>query len=342
MKSAMQISNHHHMPAVSIIIPCRNEEKFISKCLDSIIAQDYPKDKLEILVVDGMSQDGTRGIINEYCKKYPFIRLLDNPRKVTPVAMNIGIKNGVGDIFIILGSHTQYSNDYIKKIVYWLEKSGADNVGGVCFTMPGADTLIAQAISYTLSSPFGVGNAYFRIGSKEPRYVDTVPFGAYRKEVFESIGLFDEDLVRNQDIEFNLRLKRAGGKILLVPDVVSCYIARSTLKELFIQNFWNGFWVIYSLKFVKLPFSIRHLVPFTFVFSVLTSLLLSLFSNLFLYLFMFIFCSYCIANLFFSLKISLKKGIKFFLPLILTFATLHFSYGLGSIWGVLKLLISRK
>lgn len=338
----MQISNHHHMPAVSIIIPCRNEEKFISKCLDSIITQDYPKDKLEILVVDGMSQDGTREIIEKYVKSYSFVRLLDNHRKITPAAMNIGIKNAKGEVIVIMGVHTEYQKNYISQMVHWIDKTGVECVGGVITTKPANSSLTAKTIALTLSSPFGVGNAYFRIGSKEPKYVDTVPFGGYRKGVFERIGLFDENLVRNQDIEFNLRLKRAGGKILLVPDVVSCYIARSTLKELFIQNFWNGFWVIYSLKFAKLPFSNRHLVPFIFVSLLLGSLVLSLFSNLFLYLFIFITCSYFITNLFFSLKISLKKGIKYLLPLIMIFATLHFSYGFGSMCGVIKLLISRK
>lgn len=327
-------------PKVSVIIPCRNEEKFISKCLDSIIVQDYPKDKLEVLVVDGMSDDGTREILKKYAQQYSFIILLDNPKKIVPYAMNIGIKNAKGEIIMLMSAHTVYRNDYISKCVKYLLEYNVDNVGGILITLPGAESLVAKSFALALSHPFGVGNAYFRIGSKEPRLVDTVPFGCYRKEVFEKIGLFDENLVRNQDIEINLRLRRRGGKILLVPEIVSYYHARSNLKELFSQNFWNGFWVIYSLKFARLPFSIRHLVPFMFVLSLMGSLMASILFNQFVYLFVIIAGSYFMLNLFFSFKISWRKGIIYLFPIILSFATLHFSYGLGSIYGMLKLIIS--
>jgi len=329
------------LPLVSIIIPCRNEEKFIANCLDSLIANDYPTDKLEILVVNGMSEDGTRGIIEEYAQQYPSIKLLDNSKKIVPVAMNLGVKNAKGNIIIRMDAHNEYSKDYISKIVYWLKESGADNVGGIWVTLPGGDTLIAKAIAFVLSSPFGVGNSMFRIGVKEPTYVDTVPFGAYRKEVFDKIGLFDEELVRNQDIEFNLRLKKAEGEILLVPDIISYYHARSNLIDLFKQNFWNGFWVIYSTKFAELPFSTRHLVPFAFVFSLLCSFSLSLFYKLFIYLFTFIISIYMLTNMFFSFRLSIKTSLKSFPFLMLTFLTLHFSYGIGSLWGIVKLITSK-
>jgi glycosyltransferase involved in cell wall biosynthesis len=327
-----------NLPFISIIIPCRNEEKFIAMCLDSIIANDYPKDKLEIFVVDGMSEDGTREIIKKYAQQYPNIKLLDNPSKIVPTAMNLGIKNAKGNIIIRMDAHNEYSKDYISKIVYWLDKSGADNVGGIWITKPSSNTLISKAIALSLSSPFGVGNAMFRIGLKESKYVDTVPFGAYRREVFNKIGLFNENLIRNQDIEFNLRLKRLGGRILLTSDIVSYYYAQSTLKGLAKQNFQNGFWVIYSNKFSKLPFSTRHLVPFVFVSSLLISLILSLFSPIFLSLLWLITGIYIVTNLFFSFKIATRKGMKYLMPVFLSFATLHFSYGLGSIFGLLRLI----
>ena len=254
---------------VSIIIPCRNEEKFIGKCLDSIIAQDFSKDNLKVLIVDGMSDDRTGDIVSEYSRKYPFIRLIDNPKKFVPSALNIGIENAGGKIIIRMDAHNVYENDYVSKCVRYLNEYGVDNVGGLCRTIPGGGSLIADCIAISLSHPFGVGNSYFRIGLKEPKYVDTVPFGCYKREVFEKAGLFNENLIRNQDIEFNLRLKHAGGRIILVPDIVSFYHARSTLKDLFKQNFWNGFWVIYSSKFANMPFSIRHLIPFIFVSSLL-------------------------------------------------------------------------
>jgi len=326
---------------ISIIIPCRNEEKFIGKCLDSIITQDYPKDKLEVLLVDGMSNDGTREIIIEYQRRYPFIKLLDNPKLYTPSGLNIGIKKSNGDIILRLDAHCEYPYNYISKCVYWLERSNADNVGGILLIKPGRETLIAEAISITLSTFFGVGNSYFRIGSKDLRYVDTVPFGCYKREVFDKIGLFNENLVRNQDIEFNLRLRRSGGKILLVPDIISYYYARPDLKSLFNQNFWNGFWVIYSLRFARLPFSIRHLVPAVFVLSLFLSFLVSLWIRPASYLFLFILGSYVLTNLLFSLKLSIKNGFRYLIPLILSFSTLHFSYGLGSIWGITKLVMGK-
>ncbi|GJQ23461.1 MAG: hypothetical protein HBSAPP01_12510 [Candidatus Brocadia sapporoensis] len=211
----------NNLPSISIIIPSRNEEKFIDKCLDSIIAQDYSKEKLEILVVDGMSNDKTREFIKGYSKQHRYIKLLDNPGKIVPTAMNTGIRDAHGEIIIRMDAHNIYEKDYVSKCVKYLQEYNVDNVGGIWVTLPGSNTLIAQSIAFALSHPFGVGNAYFRIGSKEPRYVDTVPFGCYKREVFQRIGLFDEDLVRNQDDEFNLRLTKNGGKLLLVPDIVS-------------------------------------------------------------------------------------------------------------------------
>ena len=197
---------------ISIIIPCRNEEKFIGKCLDSIIAQDYPKNSIEILILDGRSTDRTREILKKYTQKYSFIKVLDNPKKIQTTALNIGIKKARGEIIIRMDAHNIYEKSYMSKCVTYLRKYDVDNVGGICVTLPANNTIIAKSIALALSHPFGVGNVYFRIGSKNPRFVDTVPFGCYKKEIFEKIGLFDENLVRNQDIEFNLRLKRQEEK----------------------------------------------------------------------------------------------------------------------------------
>ena len=325
-------------PSVSIIIPCRNEETFIGKCLDSIIANDFSKDSLEIIVIDGMSEDRTRDIINEYSQQFSFVNLLDNYKKIVPTALNIGIQNANGKIIIRMDAHTTYEKNYVTKCVEYLQNYGADNAGGICVTLPGDDTVMAKSIAMALSHPFGVGNSYFRIGLKEPKYVDTVPFGCYKKEVFDKIGLFHENLIRNQDIEFNLRLKNAGGKILLVPDIVSYYRARSSLKALAKNNFSNGFWVIYSSRFAKVPFSIRHLIPLLFVVALLSSFSMSLVYFPVFYIFSLVLGTYLIAGIYYSLKISLKKGLKFFPILILTFFTLHLSYGFGSCWGICKIL----
>lgn len=176
---------------VSIIIPCRNEEKFIDKCLDSIIAQDYPKDKLEVLVVDGMSEDGTRSITRDYVQNYPFIKVLDNSKKAIPFAMNIGIRFAKGDIIMKMDAHTTYKKDYVSNCVKYLDKYKADNVGGILKMIPRDSTVIARAIVLSFSCPFGVGNSYFRAGCERPKWVDTVAFGCYRREVFEKFGLYN-------------------------------------------------------------------------------------------------------------------------------------------------------
>jgi glycosyltransferase involved in cell wall biosynthesis len=329
------------MMDVSIIMPCRNEEKSIARCLDSIIANDYPKSHLEVLVIDGKSLDRTKEVVEAYIRKYGFIKLLDNPKMIQTFATNIGIKAARGDIIIRMDAHAEYISDFISKSISWLEESEAGGVGGIWVTRPGDSTKVAKAIALILSHPFGVGNAYFRIGSKKAKYVDTVPYGCYRKEVFDKVGLFDENLDRTDDIEFNLRLGRSGRKILLVPEIVGYYYARANLRGLIKQNFGNGFWVLYSLRFVKLPFSLRHLAPFLFVSSLLGSLLISFIYQPFIYLFVFILALYFCLNLFVSYKLSLKHGVKYFPLLVVTFLTLHVSYGLGSLCGMVRLIVSK-
>lgn len=310
---------------VSIIIPCRNEEKFIGRCLDSIIKQDYPKDKLEVLVIDGMSEDRTREII-EKLKTQNLklkIRLLDNPRRITPCALNIGIKNAKGDLIIRMDAHATYGKDYISKCVKYLNEYNADNAGGIIKTLPGKNTLIAKAIALCLSHPFGTGGSYFRVGSKEPKWVDTVFGGCYKREVFERIGLFNENLKRSQDMEFNLRLKKAGGKILLVPDIISYYYPKSNLKDFWKHNFEDGVWAIYPLKFVKMPFKLRHYIPLIFVLTLPLSI-----------------WPYFLLSLFFSFQIAhQEKNLKLFFLMPIAFFCRHLSYGIGSLVGLLKLLI---
>ena len=329
-------------PYVSIIIPCRNEAKFIGKALDSIIANDYPKDRLEVLVVDGMSEDDTKEVIERYTKQYSFIRLFNNSEKITPAALNIGIKHAKGEIIIRMDAHATYEKDYISKCVKYLGEYGADNVGGIMKTIPRNNTFIDKVIVLTLSHRFGVGGSIFRTGSKEPKLVDTVFGGCYKREVFDKIGLFNEDLVRTQDMEFNLRLKRAGGKILLHPEIVSYYYTQSNFNGFSYNNFRNGFWATYPLKFVKhMPVSWRHLVPLVFVSSLIASAALSVFSQIFLWLFLFTLGSYTLTNVYFSIKISAKENdFRYLFVMPLMFASLHIGYGLGSLLGSLKVIMS--
>ena len=331
--------NMNDLPFVSIIIPCRNEENFISECLDSILANDYPQEKMEILVIDGMSNDRTRQIVLDYNKRYPFIFLLDNPKIFVPTALNIGIKKAKGDIIIRMDAHALYKKDYIFKCVEYLEKYKADNVGGVWKIIPRENTLIGRAIAKVLSSYFGTGNAYYKIGVNHLMEVDTVPFGCYRKEIFNEIGFFNENLHRSQDIEFNLRMKRAGKKIYLFPEIVGYYYARSKLKDFLAHAILNGIWSIYPLKFTKTPLKFRHYIPFIFVLSLLGSSILAIFSPAFFYLFLVIVILYFLVNLYFSIKISISaKEWRYLFVLPFIFVCYHLSYGLGSMWGVIKIL----
>jgi len=330
------------LPFVSIIIPSRNEAKFILPCLDSIINQDFPKEKLEVLVINGASEDKTADLIKEYAEKYNFIKYLENPQKFTAFGLNIGIKKAQGEIIIRMDAHAGYQKDYISKCVKYLEESKADNVGGVMKTLPADNTLEARAIALCLSSFFGAAGAYFRTGSRKPRWVDTVFGGCYQRTIFAKVGYFNEKLKRSQDIEFNKRLIKAGGKILLAPEIISYYYPQATLSGFIKHNFTDGFWTIYPLKFGVRIFSLRHLPPLFFAAGLLGSLFLGFFFFWFKIPFVLIFSAYLWLNLFFSLKIALKENFKLFPFLFLAFFYRHFFYGLGSIYGLIRVWTEKK
>jgi glycosyltransferase involved in cell wall biosynthesis len=322
---------------ISVIIPCRNEEKFIANCLNSLIKQDWPKEKLEILVVDGNSEDGTREIVKNFTKDFSFIKIFDNPKKFTPFGLNIGIREAKGEIIMRIDAHADYEKNYISKCVKYLIEFNADNVGGVIKTLPAENTIVAKAIAISLSSQFGAVSD-FRIGSNSQKEVDTVFGGCYRKEVFEKIGFFNEKLIRSQDLEFNLRLKKAGGKIILFPDIVVSYYPQSTLINFFRHNFQDGIWSIYPLKFVKITFKLRHYLPLIFVGSLTITGILAISSHYFLQLFLFVIFLYLFVSLYFSLKIIKKENsfyLLFFMPIV--FAIRHIAYGFGSIYGLIKI-----
>jgi len=219
------------MHFVSIICPVFNEEKFIDKCVESIILQDYPKEFMEVLLVDGMSSDHTRERISLFTEKYSFVKLLDNPHKVVPFALNIGIRAATGEVIIRIDCHCQYPINYVSTLVNYLYELNADNVGAVWNTLSAKNNSTCRAIAFCSSHKFGVGNSKHKVGATEILETDTVPFGCYRREIFDKIGFFDEELIRNQDDEFNGRLIKNGGKIFLIPQLVVNYIARDSLKK---------------------------------------------------------------------------------------------------------------
>jgi glycosyltransferase involved in cell wall biosynthesis len=326
------------MMFVSVIIPTRNEEHFISACLDSLLLNDYPLDRTEILVVDGMSSDRTVEIVEGYADRFPSLKVVSNPGKTFPCAVNTGYRESKGEAVMILGAHAAYDPSYISLCIKYLEETGADNVGGVMVTKGQDESFIGRAISFALTSPFGVGNAVFRTGSDSIREVDTVFGGCYRRDVFERIGLFNENLVSSSDMEFNRRLVRNGGKILLVPGIKTTYFTRSTFRKFMRNNVRNGFWVIYPLKFVDhMPVSIRHFVPLAFLLSLAGLALLSAFFPLFLYMLIALLAVYFLSGFAFATRFF-SRGPAYFLVMPCFFFLLHLSYGTGSFAACFRLL----
>ncbi|MCS7312232.1 MAG: glycosyltransferase family 2 protein, partial [Acidobacteria bacterium] len=203
-----------HLPSVTVIIPAWNEAAFIGSCLDSIVANDYPKDRLEVFVVDGGSRDSTRAIVEDYAQRHPFIRVLDNPRRIPAAALNVGLRHARGEVIVRMDAHTVYAPDYIRKCVELLNTTGAANVGGVQRAV--GQGYVAEAIAVALTSPFGVGDARFRYTDR-PTWTDTVYLGAWRRATLETLGGFNEAWAVNEDYELNYRLRQAGGKVLVAP-----------------------------------------------------------------------------------------------------------------------------
>lgn len=320
---------------LTIIIPCRNEEKYIERCLNSLIELDFPKDELEIIVCDGKSTDRTVEIVETFANKYPYIKLLNNEKQIAPSAMNIGIKASQGKFITRVDGHSEVFPDFIIKSLAELEKNPSLGcVGG--FLINEYEDNISKVISYAMSSSFGVGSAYFRTGEKDG-YVDTVAFGTYRKEVFDKIGLFDEELVRNQDDELNFRVIKAGYKIFLKRDINAKYYVRASFKKLFKQYFQYGYWKVYVNKKHSSITTIRQLVPLFFVLYLIFGISLSIFSKIIFYIFISILLVYIALSAFSSYKKT--RVLQEIFQVMYSFCILHISYGLGYLNGLIDFFI---
>lgn len=324
-------------PFISVIVPVYKEENYIHACVDSMLAQDYPKECMEWFFVDGMSPDRTWEILAEYQENYPdLIHLLKNPDKTVPFAMNIAIRQAKGTYIIRLDAHAEYALDYFTKCVEVLERTGADNVGGVMETK--SRTPIGASIAKMLSTKFGVGNAQFRTNGKDG-YVDTVPFGAFRREVFEKVGLYDERLTRNQDSELNYRIIHNGGKIYLSNEIKLAYYCRDSVGGIVKMAVTNGKWNIITSKLCPGSMRLRHFVPCFFVLSLIGMPLLSLLFPLFWWLFGIELAAYLALAAYFAMKAA--DGIKEFFVLLYLFPVFHISYGWGSLKGIFAVLFRR-
>ena len=327
-------------PRISIIVPCYNEVRFIKKLLQNIVDQDYPKERVEVFIVDGISKDGTREVISGFIEVYSYIHLLDNEKRYVSFALNKGISNSTGEVIIRMDAHAEYPPDYISRLVQSLYQLNADNVGGSWITLPGNSTIKSLAIASAVSSPFGVGNAHYRLNIKTVRKVDTVPFGCYRREVFDRIGLFDEDLLRNQDDGFNTKLIQNGGKIFLIPDIKIHYYARTSVKSIWTMFYQYGLFKPLANKKVSRPATLRQFIPPVFVLFLILGAIGSLFIKLVPLITIICLSFYLLVDLIFSLNISVKHSqprLIIYLPWI--FLIIHISYGFGYLNGIGKFVI---
>ena len=326
-------------PFVTVIMPIRNEADFIERAIRSILDNDYPAEKMEILVVDGMSDDGTREIAARLSKTDSRVMMLDNPKRIAAAAMNIGLNAARGDLFIRIDGHVEIPADFITKSIRCLhEHPQAWVAGGYIKTV--ADSITGQAIAVAMKSPIGVGNSRFRLGDYEG-WVDTLAFGAHHKWVVDRIGYFDEELVRNQDDEFNLRINLAGGKIWMSKAIQSTYFSRGSLRKLWKQYFQYGFWRIRTLQKHKRPASFRQLVPLLFVLSLLLPGLAGFLWKP-LWILLAIEAAFYVLGLFVgAFDVGRKSGWRYAPIAPIVFAILHFAYGLGSLWGIVRFSILR-
>jgi len=329
-------------PFISLIIPSRNEEQFIRRCLDSIIQQTYPRHRLEVLVVDGMSSDKTKEGVKEYIQNHPLIQLLENPKKLTPFAMNIGIRNSKGDVVILVNAHSLLDKDFLKNSIHYLNKTGADAVGGMLNSINEESSSIARAIPMAADSLFGAGGKRYRSRLEEGFVRDTLPYCAYRRDLINKIGWIDEDLIRDQDEEFNYRILKSGGKIYYTPRIKSHLFIRPSLRKLWSQHFQYGYFKPLVAQKVGGFSTWRQTIPSIFVSSLVITGLFSFFIKYSLWGFFLILGSYVGVNLLFSLILSIRESFKLFPFIAISFATLHVSYGVGYIKGFFDFIIGKR
>ncbi|WP_447603635.1 glycosyltransferase family 2 protein [Nitrospira sp. Nam80] len=324
---------------LSVIVPCRNEENSIEDCVRSILKQEFLSGEIELIVADGQSTDRTRDIVERIARDDSRIRVIDNPGCIVSSGLNAAIAVARGRIILRMDAHTIYAKDYVHHCLGVLRETGADNVGGPALTS--AQGYIQTAIAAAYHSPFAVGGAKFHDPCYEG-YVDTVPYGCWPRHIFSWIGLFDEELVRNQDDEFNLRLVRCGGRIWQSPRIKSWYRTRGSLIDLFRQYRQYGYWKVRVIQKHNLPASIRHVIPAGFLQSLMLLSMASLWWSPALWGGIGLCALYAACNVAASMFVAGHNNWRLFPILPLVFATYHFSYGLGFLRGIWDFVIVRR
>jgi glycosyltransferase involved in cell wall biosynthesis len=323
---------------VTVVCPIYNEGKYIDEFLRSVLLQDYPPDKLDILLVDGMSNDNTREISNCYSAKYKNIHLVNNPYKTVPYALNKGIKMASGDVVIRMDAHCTYPVGYISRLVEELYQLNADNVGGLWNTLPAKNTIECLSIAIASSHPFGVGSSTHKIGTDHIMKVDTVPFGCYKKELFDRIGFFDCDLIRNQDDEFNARIIKNGGSIYIIPDVVIDYTARDCMRKMRKMYYQYGLFKPLVNKKLGSPATLRQFFPALFLIGLVVGGIVSTVNHIIALLYMLVLILYFGIGLYVGVcKACSYRRVGLILYIPYTFLNIHISYGWGYIKGMFNL-----
>ncbi len=317
-------------PPISIIMPVRNEADYITRSLTALLDQDYPS-TIEVLCIDGMSDDGTREIITQIAESHSGVRLLDNVQRITPPALNLGIKAAQYDLIARMDAHTRPAPDYLRRCVEVMEQSGADCVGGRWDYI--GETYIARAIAAAMESPFGAGTAQWR-SSDQPGDTDTVPFGFWRKADILAVGGFDENLVRNQDYEFNYRFRASGKRIYYSPEIVTMYYSRQDLAALWRQYIQYGIWKARVLKMHPESFRLRHGIAPLFVAGLVIGAILSPVWGGFRWVYGGTILVYLLLALVFALQQAARHGWQYLPAILLVFAILHLSWGIGFFIGV--------
>ncbi len=327
-------------PLVSVIIPCRNEVDYIEQCLRAVVAQERPAAGYEVIIADGMSNDGTRAVLTRFAREFPFIKVVDNPARTTPVALNRAIAAAKGEIIVCMGVHADYAPDYVVKCVQTLEETKAEVVGGP--SRAKGRGYFGKAIALAHNCPLCLGGAANH-DEKHEGPVDTVVFGCWRRQFLEEIGMFDEELVRDQDDELNLRIARNGGTIWQSPEINSWYYTRSTVKTLFAQQCQYGYWKVRVIQKHRFPASLRHLAPGGFLFLLCILGCLSPVHWYFLLGVASLLGLYATGNLFASLLACRKPRNWKYLPVMpIVLWTYHFGYGYGFLRGVLDFVLRRR
>jgi glycosyltransferase involved in cell wall biosynthesis len=326
-------------PLVSVIVPCRNEVASIETCVCSILAQKQPDGDFEVLIADGMSDDGTRDVLARLAHESHRLRLIDNEQRIVSTGLNAAIRAARGKVIIRMDAHTQYASDYIWQCLETLRNTKADNVGGPWLAR--GKRYVSRAIAATFHSPFVMGGAR----SHDPHFegpVDSVYLGCWRREVFDRIGLFDEELVRNQDDELNLRLTRAGGKIWQSPHIRSWYEPRSSLRGLAKQYQQYGYWKVLVIRKHQQPASLRHLVPGGFVFALLVLPVLAMLWPVIAWCWLGMIALYSVLICTVAGVTAAQYGWSLYPLLPIVAAFYHVSYGCGFLRGLLDFVILKR